>query len=632
MCDLQNAACTATEPFKRMRLRDCHDHLTTLEAKWHIGTAACAADRVVESIQSHLLDRNNDDTTVYKNSYIENIRVTALKERIERVLDEQDDDDQFSLRDRVRKLHECVHYCGMTAMLLTRSAMTVHPGYLPATNADLSMLRYEEGEALEKNPPLMRLIVKMLDFIHVNNYRRCEQDCYEMIKTSNGAPTQAWRKVMSLEALVYRFIGQGSNRDMMACAFTRGDCITSVVSHLCKMEDWRFPELNRSRKVVAFRNGLYITAYSTGPERWDVEDKFVPYDTPLKDRPYPDAAACKYFDQDIKEEWFDGRLWDEIKTENYQKILTTQGFDVASLDKTAWLYLMVGRLLHDVGSLDNWQCALFFKGTGDTGKSTIISGVIKRFYDPEDVGKIENNVERQFPLMDIYDKYLFVAPEIKRDFRLEQATFQSIITGECCSVAIKHCKPESIDRWTVPGVYAGNELPAFVDNAGSVSRRWFVANFETVVQEKDTRLDDKLRVEIPALYVKCNKAYLAKLKCLRSGDMWKGVDKYFTDVRAEVASSCNTIEHFITSGELKLDEDKFVSWSDFINALKKHAEENSLIVPRMIVDTYKPVLARHKLRKTEMCYRFYKGTRLNSSWVDGCEIEQRVDESTTCAG
>ena len=46
---------------------------------------------------------------------------------------------------------------------------------------------------------------------------------------------------------------------------------------------------------------------------------------------------------------------------------------------------------------------------------------------------------------------MFIAPEIKGDFCLEQAEFQSMVSGEDVSVAIKGKTAKSIE-WTCPGV------------------------------------------------------------------------------------------------------------------------------------------------------------------------------------
>ena len=49
-----------------------------------------------------------------------------------------------------------------------------------------------------------------------------------------------------------------------------------------------------------------------------------------------------------------------------------------------------------------------------------------------------------------------MAPEIKSDFRMEQAEMQSIVSGESVQVAAKHLKAFSVE-WNVPIIMAGNE-------------------------------------------------------------------------------------------------------------------------------------------------------------------------------
>lgn len=64
---------------------------------------------------------------------------------------------------------------------------------------------------------------------------------------------------------------------------------------------------------------------------------------------------------------------------------------------------------------------------------------------------------KKFGLSAFSDKYLFVAPEIKSDLQVEQAEFQSMVSGEDIQVNTKYAKARSC-VWTVPGVLAGNEV------------------------------------------------------------------------------------------------------------------------------------------------------------------------------
>jgi hypothetical protein len=53
------------------------------------------------------------------------------------------------------------------------------------------------------------------------------------------------------------------------------------------------------------------------------------------------------------------------------------------------------------------------------------------------VGVLSSNTEAKFGLGAFYDKHLVLCPEAKRKFSLPQGNFQSMISGEEVSVAIK---------------------------------------------------------------------------------------------------------------------------------------------------------------------------------------------------
>jgi len=51
---------------------------------------------------------------------------------------------------------------------------------------------------------------------------------------------------------------------------------------------------------------------------------------------------------------------------------------------------------------------------------------------------------------------MFIAPEVKGDLQLEQAEFQSVVSGEDVSFAVKHEKAKSFE-WKTLGVLGGND-------------------------------------------------------------------------------------------------------------------------------------------------------------------------------
>lgn len=71
----------------------------------------------------------------------------------------------------------------------------------------------------------------------------------------------------------------------------------------------------------------------------------------------------------------------------------------------------------------------------------------------------------------------------------------------------EHRTPLNVD-WRVPGLMAGNVIPAYDDEGGRVVRRLATFTFDTLVKERDTRLKDKIRGdELPAVFLACVLAY-----------------------------------------------------------------------------------------------------------------------------
>ena len=125
-----------------------------------------------------------------------------------------------------------------------------------------------------------------------------------------------------------------------------------------------------------------------------------------------------------------------------------------------WMYVMIGRLIYEVGELDGWQVLPFLKGAASSGKSTILTRVCRNLYDQADVGTLSNNIERKFGLSALADKLLFIGPEIKADIQLEQAEFQSIVSGETVQVGGEPPRtplpgtlwdPGGLGDWGTPG-------------------------------------------------------------------------------------------------------------------------------------------------------------------------------------
>jgi hypothetical protein len=229
----------------------------------------------------------------------------------------------------------------------------------------------------------------------------------------------------------------------------------------------------------------------------------------------------------------------------------------------------------DVGEIDSWQVIPFLKGIAGSGKSTLITKVFKKFYESEDVRTLSNNVERKFGLSSIYDGFMFIAPEVKGDLCLEQAEFQSLVSGEDISIACKYEKAKSVE-WKTPGILGGNEVPNWKDNSGSVLRRMLPWNFSKKVQEADPHLDEKLDKEIPAILLKCIRAYLDFAQKYSDQDIWNVVPAYFKTIQTQVAMVTNSLQNFLASEKVIYGKDLFCPQSVFVEHFNTHCTLNNL--------------------------------------------------------
>jgi phage/plasmid-associated DNA primase len=182
-------------------------------------------------------------------------------------------------------------------------------------------------------------------------------------------------------------------------------------------------------------------------------------------------------------------------------------------------------------------------------------------------------------LSQFHDKLLFVAPEIKSDLKIEQAEFQSIVSGEDITINVKNRTAFS-KVWKVPGALAGNEVPSWCDNSGSIARRIVLFDFSKSVTNGDMRLADKLASELPSILMKCNRLYLDAVSKWSTTNIWTVLPKYFLHTRDEMAQSTNVLEAFLSSEDVIVQDGAFCSLDDFKSALKVFATQNNYAVKR----------------------------------------------------
>lgn len=453
--------------------------------------------------------------------------------------------------------------------------------------------------------PMQKLLLYLLDCAMERKYRKQGGWVYEPI-TIDGFNTHAWRQVMEIKDFVHEMISKETSWEQWCHATASGKNIGTAVEYLTSCIDFQFPSLRKTRDVFGFRNGCYIAR----------EDRFHVFAAP--ERPLADSiVAAKFFDAAM-----DPAValtpWRDIPTPHLDSIMSYQQF---APDVCQWMYILLGRLLYDLGDLDSWQVIPFFKGMASSGKSTVVLKVAKNFFEAIDVGVLSNNVERKFGLSAFADKYLFVAPEIKNDLAIEQAEFQSIVSGEDIQINTKHQKARSC-VWKVPGCLAGNEVPSWADNAGSIQRRIILFDFTRAVANGDMKLGEKLDVEMPLILVKCNKAYLEMSSRHSHTNIWQLLPQYFKNTRDDLAQAVNSVEAFLGSTGVVMDPALFVPMDDFKLGLKVFEQQNGFRSKQYTKDFFRGPLGKFgiEIRKEK---RMYRGRNLMREYLLGVDLNDQ---------
>lgn len=466
------------------------------------------------------------------------------------------------------------------------------------------------GADMESLNEYQSLLFYLMNVLRAKGYRKKGENCYhQKIINYNGKRygTRAWEYKETIKEFIHRNVNKATNFKQWKNMTASHNAVVNAATYLMNSSDTEFPFLNVSRHLHAFQNGIYYTKDNT----------FIPYSS-MDEYTHilENKDCCKFHNYMFESKrWITnlkGEHWFDIPTPAIEKILIYQGHGE---EVRRWVYAFFGRLLYEVSEMDNWQCVLFIKGPGGTGKSSL-GKAVRNFYKPEDVADLSNNIEKKFGLSAIFDKYMFLCLEAKENFNLEQTEFQSMVSGEGVSIAIKN--KTAVSRvWTVPGMLCGNVLPRWVDPGGAISRRVVLLGFENFVVESDPMLPERLVEEAAAFLCKCNRAYLYHCNEYKDKNIWDALPEYFQQQQQELIESSNQLVHFLkNSAEIEVAEDLYMLEDDFINFLNKYMKEKYLGHFIWKPEYFGHVFAQKSI-KLEKSVRMYNGQEVFANWVVG---------------
>ena len=388
-----------------------------------------------------------------------------------------EDDNDMKISVRINRLIDQVDDAWQIVFRNARISERINnPTYVPINpETDPSIFRMSTITNVDELNPFQQALLQTLKDLYRRQIRRYKGQCCTQIKSPEGALTRAWKPIETIEDYVYGVAKKEVQFELWKNLTARAPGHGDLIRHLKNTKDMQFPEIQKNRHVWSFKNGIFI-----GKEFDDANSaidnphwraSFYTYESNEFKNLDQTIVSSKYFDLDFED--YSNKDWREIPTPFFDSILKYQQLNK---DVCEWVFALGGRLCFDVNEIDKWQCIPFLKGVARSGKSTLITKVFRKFYCTEDVKTLSNNVERKFGLSAIMDGFMFIAPEIKGDLALEQAEFQSIVSGEDVSIAVKHEKAQSFE-WTVPGILGGNEVPNWRDNSGSILRRVLTVDF-----------------------------------------------------------------------------------------------------------------------------------------------------------
>lgn len=448
---------------------------------------------------------------------------------------------------------------GLHSILSLRAAMMgLQPCFDSGMSDDQRLLSVKVRNVQEYLPFEM-LIRYTLEYISKLGYRRYHEDVYQKIVNENGDSTNAWKRVMEIKELVHRLVDKDENEDIWRILYNNGN-YNKLISYLTDCYEYEFPDLEKDRTVFSFKNGVYLAR----------EDKFYTFgQNKLSD----EIIACKYFDREFED--LTKLSWNEIETPSFESILEFQLSDneeYKEILRTA--YILIGRMLYNTREFDDWQVIPFFKGFAQTGKSTILKEIMKAFYEPSDVGILSNDCAENFPVENLYNKFIYIAPDINEQFKLSQMLFQSMVSGEDVSVSRKHKTPLDME-WKPQGALAGNELFGYKDNGNSIGRRIILFEFEKALTAEQLKKDltSELKQELPRILVKCNKAYREAVKEWGRQNIWANIPKYFVKNRDYLLEQTNTLLQFLKSERVVFKDNVFMPKDQFVIAYQAYCKE-----------------------------------------------------------
>jgi hypothetical protein len=513
-----------------------------------------------------------------------------------------DDDAQY----RVSRLLEILYYAeniqtGILHLQNLFSTGTDSIRNIPGATSSITMFgkRFRASPEI-KSTPHQKLLLSILKTLSILGYKRYHYNVMIPV-IINGVYTYSWKKKCSIKDFVWGHINSHLHSENFENATSSKGNIQFVIDFLTQGQQHEFMDLQKERRIHAFRNGIYITSVMDERGLFTPESHMIlfesqnPSSDPILKRMTDGGkvAAC-FHDCNLPPSR------DDANPTTFEKISTHQRWIE---DVKEWFRAACGRMLHPIAStpspvtLEKWQVFFLLIGVGNSGKSTTIDNVVYNFFDAEDVAYIQNNLEKQYGWSKCKGKMMWLAPEITGNFadHCDQAQFQQVVEGGRLASAKKYAvETIEFDPFDLPGMMGANETIEFKDNGESVSRRRVDFHFSQIIQHVDPQMPEKLKEELGHIMVRCNEAYLKKTKEVKSR-VWDSLPEYFIELRKENAAQTNSLENFLQNGKIEFHPHYYIIQTEFQRLYKQYCKTNDIIARTLKRDFYEAPFMKRNL-------------------------------------
>ena len=539
-------------------------------------TAWCSGGLDMHSLQKRNVAYFGDRGVVLQNFRFYSGIAVALSRRLEAFPDEPVADKK-TVSDRLNQISANVLY-GYDGMIQCYRQLYCNTPELSAVLPPLRMDAFFSPIVEDEMRDHQKLIRYLLEECSRRGYRRQGTAMYAPKFTEDGNFTRTYTIACQIVEFVYDAIYPYEQHQWLYAALTSSRGTAShCVDYLTNCREDSLPVLVKNRTRFSFQNGLF-----------DAErNRFYTYDSVPDD--WGDEVCSNfmdvYFDEETYAQHFDPL---DIPCPNVQKILDSQDFPP---EVCRWFFASIGRLLFDVGTMDNWQYFIFCKGTAGSGKSTLLR-LASKFYDNVDVGTLMSEGQKGFSVEHLFDRFLFFCYDADDKMNFSATRWNQMVAGEPMSIERKNLIALSL-TWKTTGGFAGNSYPPWIDVAGNVSRRMLLFMFNNVVKNVDTRLFEKCHLELGAFMRKAVGCYHYLLEKHGERGIWDKdvLPKYFHQTKAQMQAETNPLQAFMQSEQCVIDEAKHVGFNTFRAAYMAFCESLRLTKKRLTEDFANPLFS-----------------------------------------